>query len=100
MSTNKNKGAQRSYNWTHQLGYTDKDAARVADDINSQGRELAKAAGFGVAEYWFHGGSNDDIENVTRKTFSVGGRGSDNGRIRAGIRVQEARDYLGNLLKP
>jgi hypothetical protein len=100
VSTNKNKGAQRSYNWTHQLGYTDKDAAQVANDINSQGRELAKAAGFGVAEYWFHGGSNDDIENMTRKEFSVGGRGSDNGKIRAKVRVQEARNFLGNRLKP
>ncbi len=100
VSVNKVKGAQRSYNWTHQLGYTNKDASTVSDDINSQGREVAMAAGFGVAEYWFHGGSDSDIENTPRKEFSVGRRGSESGKIRAKVRVQEARNVLGNLLKP
>lgn len=99
VSKSTDKNAPRSYDWTHQFGYTNKDAGRVAGDINSQSRELAMAGGFGVAEYWFHGGSTDEIENMTRKEFSVGGRGSENGKIRAKVRVQEARDFLGNRLK-
>jgi len=100
VSKSKHANAPRAYDWIHQLGYTNNDASKVAGNINAEGRELAMAGGFGVAEYWFHGGSNDDIENMIRKDFSVGGRGSDNGRLRARIRVQEARDVLGNLLKP
>lgn len=96
VSKSKDKNAPRAYDWTHQFGYTNKDASKVAEDINSQSRPLAMAGGFGVAEYWFHGGSNDDIKNMTRHEFSVGGRGSENGKIRAKVRVQEARNVLGN----
>lgn len=88
------QGGPRSYNWTSSMGYTNADASRAANDINSQSREHAMAGGFGVAEYWFHGGSNDDIENVRRRDFSVGGRGSYNGKIRAKVRVKEAHDFL------
>lgn len=90
------QGGPRSYNWTSSMGYTNVDASRVANDINSQSRELATAGGFGVAEYWFHGGTDHDIEHVKRKDFSVGGRGSYNGKIRAKIRVQEAEIFLAN----
>lgn len=99
VSKRKDKNAPRAYDWTHQLGYTNNNASRVAEDINSQSNTLAMAGGFGVAEYWFHGGSNDDIENMTRYRFSVGGRGSLNGKTRAKARVQEARNVLGNRLK-
>lgn len=100
VSKSKDKNAPRSYDWIHQFGYTNKDAGKVAEDINLQTKSLAMAGGFGVAEYWFHGGSNDDIEHMGRAEFSVGGRGSDNGKARAKVRVQEAKDVLGNLLKP
>lgn len=90
------QGGPRSYNWTSSMGYTNADASRAANDINSQSREHAMAGGFGVAEYWFHGGSDDAIENVRRKDFSVGGRGSYNGKIRAKVRVKEAHDFLAN----
>jgi hypothetical protein len=89
----------RSYNWTSNMGFTNNDAAKVANDINSQSREIAMAGGFGVAEYWFHGGTDDDIENTRRKEFSVGHRGSENGRKRALVQVNEARKVLGNQLR-
>ena len=89
----------RSYNWTSNMGFTNNDAAKVASDISEQSREIAMAGGFGVAEYWFHGGTDADIENVRRKEFSVGHRGSTNGRARALVQVHEARKVLGNQLR-
>ncbi len=99
VSKSKDANASRNYSWTHKLGYTNREASIVANDINTQSREIDKAAGFGVAEYWFHGGSDSDIENMRRKDFSVNSRGFESGKARGKVRVQEARDFLGKSLK-
>jgi radical SAM superfamily enzyme YgiQ (UPF0313 family) len=99
VTKSKDVNAPRSYDWTHRLGYTNREASIVANDITVQSRETAMAAGFGVAEYWFHGGSNIDIENTKRKDLAIGHRGFESGKARGKVRVQEARDFLGESLK-
>lgn len=86
----------RSFSWRSRMGFTDKDAVGVANDITAQSETLVKAGGFGVAEYWFHGASNEEIENKSRKQFSVGKKGAYSGRIRALERINEARLALHN----
>ena len=81
----------RSYRWTHKLGYTDREAAFVASEINNMSEGIVMAGGFGVAEYWFHDGNNEEIENLSRNKFGVGDRGLKSGRERALNRVNEAR---------
>jgi anaerobic magnesium-protoporphyrin IX monomethyl ester cyclase len=86
----------RNYDWTSKMGFTNKDAERVAGDINDQSKEIVGAGGFGVAEYWFHGGSPEDVESKTRWEFGVGVRGLEGGRARAKIRIQEAQLAVRN----
>lgn len=81
----------RSYRWTHKLGYTDQDAGRVSADINMQSESIVGAGGFGVAEYWFHGVNDHEIDTWTRYDVGVGLRGIESGRKRALNRVNEAR---------
>lgn len=87
---NQTTGPQ-SYRWTHKLGYTDRDASRVAADINDQSESIVGAGGFGVAEYWFHGVNDHEIDTWTRYDVGVGLRGKESGRVRALNRVNEAR---------
>jgi hypothetical protein len=81
----------RSYNWRSKMGFTDKDAARVAGDINKQSEQIVGAGGFGVAEYWFHGVNDHEIDTMTRWQVGVGRRGIASGRARAVERINEAR---------
>jgi hypothetical protein len=86
------KVGPRSYTWENDSGFDDKKASHISTDINERSKSIVGAGGFGVAEYWFHGGTDDDIENTTRSDFQVSNRGMFTGRNRALERIVDARE--------
>jgi hypothetical protein len=80
----------RSYQWKSKMGFSDGDAGRVAREINDMSMDIVGAGGFGVADYWYHNGTEHEIDNVTRTDFFPARKGSVSGKIRSQERLQEA----------
>jgi hypothetical protein len=80
----------RSYQWKSKMGFSDGDAGRVAREINDMSMDIVGAGGFGVADFWYHNGTEHEINNVTRTDFFPARKGSVSGKIRSQERLQEA----------
>ena len=83
------------------MGFTRRGAGCNNDVINraesvSQGNDMGTAKNKIMTTFKE---SNIDIENTKRKDLAIGHRGFESGKARGKVRVQEARDFLGESLK-
>jgi hypothetical protein len=90
------KPGPRSYRWKNKMGYTDVDANKAAGILNDMSVGHVGAGGFGVADYWYHNATEDQIDNLTRLALEPGHLGNESGRARAKARVNDAVQRLAS----
>lgn len=84
------KPGPRSYLWKSKTNLTDDQASKAAGELNDMSRELVGAGGFGVADYWYHNATEDQINNMRRIDFRPAHHGNESGRARTNDRVNDA----------